>query len=99
MTVPMSPNCPNVIVGENLFDFLNLGCRYGYFALEQLAYERDEIIEELGLKRFDPDTWPERQQALDELIAHFGLKPWDDPGKRLDQLRDRYLYLLAFQPQ
>src|SRR5688500_10275155 len=33
MTVPMSSS-PNVIVGVNLREFLALGCRRGYFALD-----------------------------------------------------------------
>jgi hypothetical protein len=33
MTVPMSDD-PNVIVGEDLRDFLALGCRFGYLGLE-----------------------------------------------------------------
>ena len=39
MTVPMC-DTPNKIVGANLKEFLALGCRYGYFALEQLVYRK-----------------------------------------------------------
>lgn len=39
MTVPMAANPKNVILGENLFDFLCLGCESGYFMLEQLSYD------------------------------------------------------------
>jgi hypothetical protein len=34
----------NFVVGENLHDFLGLGCHRGYFALEQLAYHYDLTI-------------------------------------------------------
>lgn len=38
MTVPASGG-QSVVVGADLFEFLSLGARRGYFALEQLAYD------------------------------------------------------------
>jgi hypothetical protein len=38
MTVPMAFERPNIVVAETLSEFVRIGCRSGWFVLEQLAY-------------------------------------------------------------
>jgi hypothetical protein len=77
MTVPMAFERANHIVGANLVEFLSLGCRYGYFKLEQLAYDRSGTI--------DPDA-----HLLEDIIRRVGLRPWVDVRERLNDLDEQY---------
>lgn len=91
MTVPCAGDGrQNIVVGESLRDFLNLGCRYGYFALEQLAYDWHGTIKELEKKSIDPDAWPDKIARLEQLTTHFALEPWERPGEKLTQLQRQY---------
>jgi hypothetical protein len=91
MTVPMAAEeHTNIIVGENLRDFLNLGCRYGYFPLEQLAYNWDATVRELEMQRVAPDAWPEKRGKLKVLTDALGLAPWPNPRQRLRELQDKH---------
>ena len=96
MTIPCAMDAnQNIVVGESLRDFLHLGCRYGYFALEQLAYDWDGTVEELEKKRVDPDALPEKLAKLNQLTKHFALSPWSNPRDRLIELRDRFAHLIV----
>lgn len=87
-----------VVVGENLWDFLGLGLRTGYFVLEDLALRFDEFL----------SVYPDRdpiavegdleQTELAALAASFGLRGWerDRIGPRLAQLREQYYSQLVF---
>lgn len=86
MTVPCC-DTPNVVVGANLREFLALGCRYGYFGLEQLVYDRRGTLEELRLARFSPDSGPDERNLLRSLSSTFRLSPWSRPSQRLDELQ------------
>ena len=97
MTVPMS-DYPNVIVGANLHEFLCLGCRFGYFMLEQLAYDFDWTIDALSTGEFDPEATPADRLLLQRLSDAFDLRPWDDPAERLKTLDEQYLHMLASSP-
>jgi hypothetical protein len=90
MTVPMC-EAPNTIVGANLKEFLALGCRYGYFSLEQLVYQRAQTLEELSRRRANPVGTPEERSLLDRLSSEFGLQPWLDPEHRLLELHAAFL--------
>jgi hypothetical protein len=97
MTVPMS-DTPNVIVGENLRDFLALGSRFGYFALEGLVHEPDETIAALRRRKYD-EEWTAREIGMLKLIERtFRLKPWTDPRKRLAELERRFYAKLKLPP-
>lgn len=43
---------PNLVVGESLWEFLCLGCRFGYFALEQAVYRPEEKLAALAMGEF-----------------------------------------------
>lgn len=85
MTVPTC-DTPNTIVGANLREFLSLGCRFGYFALEQLVYQREDTLRELTLGRFDPEQGEDESRLLNNLTKAFNLKPWAAPRHRLEEL-------------
>jgi hypothetical protein len=94
----------NFVVGEDLFDFLCLGCHRGYFALEQLAYDRDTTLEVYTNEHWQPSNashhsvgyCPDEKQTrvLRRLTEALRLRPWTDP-KRFELLQKRFLSLLA----
>lgn len=87
MTVPMMDL--NIVVGENFVDFLSLGCCFGYFGLEQLAYDRDRTIEHIqsGRHAFRPPG--SSVPLLSAIRERFGLQPWESVRGHLDALHDR----------
>ena len=89
MTVPMGISY-NLIVGASCLEFLSLGCRYGYFALEQLDYRRDETIAELQSGApADPDSHRE-QYLLTAIRDRFNVQPWPNVRSRLDELHAQF---------
>lgn len=87
MTVPMS-DIGNIVVGENFLEFLRLGCRNGYFSLEQLAYDPTEWIERIqGQSVFTSEDTDGLLRAISE---RFGLEPWRSVGDRLAELQSMY---------
>ena len=93
MTVPMS-DYPNIIVGASLREFLALGCRFGYFSLEQLAYDFDNTTDLLLTGEFDPAATAAERSLLQRLTDAFDLKPWDEPAERLETLAAQYEHVL-----
>ena len=94
MTVPGA--AANVVVGEDLFEFLCLGARRGYVGLEELAYQ-PEVAREAYT---NPDWQPsgprsiyvpneQCQQVLSLMTSEFGLQPWPSPD-RFAVLHERY---------
>jgi hypothetical protein len=86
MTVPMSFDSPNLVVGADLREFLELGCRIGYRRLESLAHgwARRGLAEqaESGV----PAPGPDEAELLAHLVAELDLRPWPDVPGRLDEL-------------
>jgi hypothetical protein len=100
MTVPMSMcDTPNLVVGENLKEFLALGCRFGYFCLEQLVYDPDATLAELETRRFDPDIGETERLLLNKISSHFNIAPWADPRRRLQELASRYAPSILLPPR
>lgn len=107
MTVPMQFNAPNHIVGASLREFLALGCRTGYYHIENLAYssQRQEEVSHLE----DGEWWglgwdgvTEEDTALALLAAltkEFGLTPWPNVAQRLDTLQASYLPAVRLKEQ
>jgi hypothetical protein len=89
MTVPMAFDDENHVVGEDLRDFLSLGCHFGYFCLEQLAYDREGTVAEIQASKGPPRKDP-NARLLAAIREHFGLTPWRDVAGRLELLRERY---------
>ncbi len=61
MTVPMSDR-HNVVIAENLTEFLNIGFHGGWFSLEQIVYGPDDVVEYHAGP--DPEAWPEHTDDL-----------------------------------
>jgi len=97
LTVPCA--AANLVVGENLFDFLSLGSRRGYFGLEQLAYAPKVAEEVYTNPDWQPsDRWHKsvgfvtdeaERGVLELLTSEFGLRPWPSPT-RFAILQERY---------
>lgn len=97
MTVPCA--AANIVVGENLFDFLCLGISRGYSALDQLAYEPKIAIDAFTNPKWRPTKpWQEsvglnpgkhELRILRILRSEFGLQPWRSKS-RLAILQKRY---------
>jgi len=91
MTVPMC-DTPNTIVGESLLDFLALGCRQGYFTLEQLIYRRDRQLAALDSQDFDPEATNEERSMLESISQRFALAPWKDHASKFEALQGRFFH-------
>jgi hypothetical protein len=97
MTVPMC-DAPNTIVGANLREFLALGCRFGYFALEQLIYRRKETLLDLKNARFGPEIGIRERGLLVQLASAFEVLPWTNPEQRLSELDVLFTSTLQLSP-
>lgn len=97
MTVPTAGDTvdeTNFIVGETLHDFLSLGCAYGFFDIEQLAYSwKTELFE-----RYSHSPSPEDEDAeiFGKLRAELSLSPWLEIESKLRQLDAKYKPMLQF---
>ena len=101
MTLPA--NCgQSLIVGDSLRDFLCLGIRYGYFCLEQLAYNKDVTLRAYAGPLDDPASESFVADDADRSILallqnRLQLAPWTDL-ERFDRLQDQYLGQLKLPP-
>ena len=98
MTLP-SADTPNIIVGENLLDFLSLGCRAGYFELELIEYEPEFHIPFLDSQSYSEEATKEEMQLLKLIESEFNLKPWLGHASRLLELKNKYLEQLEFSEE
>lgn len=105
MTVPMQFDQSNLIVGSNLFEFLCLGERTGYFCLEQLVYDRSRASDLLlnpvsvdvrALDDQDEKIYRRWLYLLQILRSSFNLKSWNNVEQRLNELHDQYFSQLVF---
>lgn len=94
MTVPMAS--ANIIVGATFFEFLRLGCRNGYFSLEQLSYDWDGTVAHLQSIHEIPEH--DEKGYLRAINERFGLTPWPDVAGCLAELQRLYLPLLRWDP-
>lgn len=98
MTVPCMPEEGNLIVGENLWDFLRLGCRHGYFDIEQLLYQSEVTVRILEDRAPVGEIRPEERALLDLLTTTFSLTPWEGVGERLEELNRRFMSSVQLPP-
>jgi hypothetical protein len=98
LTVPGA--AANLVVGEDLFDFLCLGARRGYSALDELAYSNSEVVQAaLTNPNWQPtESWHNSvglvlneavRHVLSLLTSEFGLHPWPS-ADRFELLQKRY---------
>lgn len=106
MTVPAGAGggtrgTANVIVGANLWEFLDLGLRTGFFVLEKLPCYRGEFLNEYPDHDPEPVAGDAERTELHALAEAFGLIGWDRESivPRLAALRKRYFKQLVFPPK
>jgi hypothetical protein len=100
MTVPANysnPN-PNVIISENLHEFLCLGSKASYIGLEELSYENGELnfLKSSGYAEFLSN---EQIDLLNVLSSEFSLRPWSILEERINYLQSKYIDLLQLRDQ
>lgn len=100
MTVPANygnPN-PNVIISENLYEFLCLGSRASYLVLEELSWQNGELgsLKSANYADFLSD---EQINLLNTLNNEFLLYPWSNLEERIVALQSKYLDLLQLRDQ
>jgi hypothetical protein len=94
----------NVVVGEDLTEFLRLGIRTGYFALpyhvpdEDGRFDKPTDAEPLGRTEFAEWVEPEMARRLQRLARRFQLQPLEDPARRLVELQRRYQPFIQRRP-
>jgi len=98
MTMP-SAYTPNMIVGENFLEFLSLGCRCGFFTLEQIEYDPKEQIALLDSKKYPQEIEAKEMELLKSIENEFMLKPWSNHSARLDELKEKYLDTLKYSDE
>lgn len=100
MTVPMAFGRENTIVGENLYEFLCLGCCTSYFWLEQLKYGYEGTVAllqeaaDIFYGKVDgsdaSDDISVNHPVFKALREQLNLRPWEKVQERLGELNARY---------
>ncbi|WP_456294883.1 hypothetical protein M1D72_05830 [Vibrio sp. AK197] len=98
MTIPCA-DVPNIIVGENLRDFLSLGCRCGYFGLEQIEYQPKIHIPLLDAQLYPDDMTSIEIGMLKLIESEFQLTPWLNHAGKLAELKLKYFGLLNYSDE
>ncbi|WP_144060056.1 hypothetical protein [Rhodopirellula sallentina] len=89
LTIPMAFNDPNHIVGENLHDFLCLGCRIGYAELGNLHLDRTATLDRYANNPID--YYDNRSPGILTLLAsEFALTPWTNVPQHFADLQSRF---------
>lgn len=78
----------NVVVSENLEEFLGIGYYHGWSALEQLVYDFDKTLEHYSVA--DSTISKEEKNFLDLIRNEFKIKPAPLTKDRLNQLSMKY---------
>ncbi|MGC4006244.1 MAG: hypothetical protein QM811_25255 [Pirellulales bacterium] len=86
MTMP-SYGGMNFIVGDSLRDFLNLGSTFGWFSIEQIGYDEQDLkffldgnpgADASDLEEIRSGMWPLKTNILRFLNERLELRPWTD---------------------
>jgi hypothetical protein len=98
MTVP--GNGMNIVLGENLHDFLCFGIGLGFGVLEDLAYKSEEFLQQYPAPgEFAPWVEPEQRETLRCLAERFSLTAWTDVEDKLVRLDRTSFPMLHFSKQ
>ncbi len=104
-TLPSDLGC-TVVVGENLLDFLCLGCLRGFYCIEQINHKPNHPL--FNSQNFQPnerqarsgfETNEAKEAILNYLRDELSLKPWSDVTNRLAFLEEKYAELIQYPPQ
>lgn len=98
----------NIIVGSSLLDFLRFGLRRGYFAMEQLAYQRDLTLHVYSTPNWQPteqghrsagfDVDEHKHQVLAYLVTELNVTPLAYTKAEFETMQKRCLAMLQFGP-
>lgn len=89
LVVPDSFDWPCLIVGESMHEFLCLGCEHGYGSITQLTYQPRDTTQRL---QSPPENMNKhKSELLSCLRREFDLRPWNQVGRRLDELQQLYV--------
>ena len=91
MTSPMA-EVSNMVIAENLEEFFSIGFHVGWFALEQLAYDRDDTIKYQNQP--DPDLNAAQIRFLELVRSHFNLSHSPLSTNKLEWLQNEYFHHL-----
>jgi len=104
VTIPMAFGNSNFIVGENLHDFLSLGCHRGFFALEQLGHQTDKTLDVYSDPHWQAQTNDEfwvgfgvdelKSRVLTLLRKELRLVQWTNLKTKFFNLQERYMPVL-----
>jgi len=98
MTLPCA-DTSNIIVGENFQEFLSLGCRNGYFELEQIEYQPQNQIPALDSHLYSSDMEQNEVELLKSIENEFNLKVWPNHAARLAELKLKYFASLQYSDE
>ncbi len=93
MTVPMNFSEENLVIADSIYEFLCLGCKYGYFALEGLVYDFEETvqeIEECNKLAYSDLEDKEEAELLSALSDAFNLKPIANVASYISEVNQKY---------
>lgn len=90
LTAPMAFDAPNMVVGQNLEEFLALACSVGVTGLTEVCYR--------GGLATAPPVEPRPTTLHDHLLTALALDPPADPTARLKELQATYGDLLPTNP-
>jgi hypothetical protein len=93
MTVPMNFGEENLVIAQTLLEFLCLGCRFGFFDLEQLSYNFESTTQKIEATNRTEAQNPE----LRELTEMFYLKPIKDVSKYIRETNSKYFDQLELE--
>lgn len=93
MTVPMNFGEENMIVTNSLHDFLRLGCKFGYFNLEQLSYDYEATVQKIE----DCNKQEVKNPELLALSTEFKLSPINEIANYLNDSNESYISKLELE--
>jgi hypothetical protein len=104
MTIPMnfgdSMNDYNLIIGENLNEFLSIGFYNGWFSIEQLCYDNDWAINFYSKENMEDDFRKEADfQFVKKLREKIGYHHISLNNQRLKELEINYFDHLKFDKE
>ena len=91
MTVPMS-DLHNIVVAEDLMEFLGIGYHVGWFCLEQLAYDANWTVSYFS--KSDSETWLDKEEELRLIREKLSIRYIPLSLNRIKNLNEKYLSLL-----
>lgn len=98
MTLPCA-DTSNIIIAENFLEFLSLGCRRGYFELEQIEYRPEEHLAFLDDHKYSSEMEENEIALLKQIESAFSLRPWSNHSARLAELKLKYMGCLEYSQE